>query len=121
MNNRERLWLESWIKRMIKEGRAKVSDISEVDFEAYYDSSLSYEENKEIFADLFVHEGLMEDLEAQEEHNNWVDEQERKLRESGKDPELMRIFDFLSYESMVYLKAYIDELEGEIQDLKGGM
>ena len=69
----------------LKEGKAKFKDLQEVDFEAYYDSEVDYEENKRLFLERFTWKDLEKDDEAEHEHIKWIeDKHEQEFKESIK-------------------------------------
>ena len=115
--DRHKLWLRKWLTRLVSEGQCNVTDIQEIDFDAYFDSSLTYAENKQIFQDMYVVNALVENPQAEEEYLEELEEQKEELRSKGVNPEFVDILSRLDYKKQVWLKALVDELEGEIKDL----
>jgi hypothetical protein len=121
MSDREKAWLRKWLEGQIRAGTAKVNDIQEVDFEAFYDSSLTYAENKVLFEDMFVVPMPRERdyLGAYVEYEEGINEEKAIMRRRGGFPELEEIKGKLDYDQRVWLSAYIDELEGAVCDMAG--
>jgi hypothetical protein len=77
--------LRSVLATALKQGRAKFKDLQEVDFEAYYDSALKYEENKRLWLERFTYKELENDVEAEKEHIREIENHyEQEFKESVK-------------------------------------
>lgn len=116
--------LKKVFQRLIKENKAKVKDIEEIDFSAYVDGSLTYDENKEaLFKEFAIPEVREEDYEdAQHEHikaieNHYEEEFKKSVKElrGGEQEEFFRgLKDYVGMVGKGFANALIVEGKGGI-------